>query len=197
MIVSIHQPHYMPWGGYFNKIYNSDVFVLLDTVQFEKNGWQNRNKIKTNQGEQWLTVPVKHKLGQKIYDVEISGSKWIKKHIKTIEQNYKCRDNDNWKTIRSILEKNYNKLSDLNCELVSKICNILGITTSLLKASELGVDGNNADDRIINIVRKIGGTVYLAGIGGKNYMDLKKYPFTVQLQHHYEGESISIIDKFL
>ena len=69
MIVAVHQPQYLPWLGYFDKIDKADVFVLLDTVQFKKNEWQNRNKIKTAQGWQWLTVPVMYKYPQQINEV--------------------------------------------------------------------------------------------------------------------------------
>ena len=81
MVVAVHQPHYLPWLGYFEKMDQADVFVVLDTVQFEKNGWQNRNKIKTAQGWQWLTVPVMHKFGQRLGQVKLDQrSDWRKKH---------------------------------------------------------------------------------------------------------------------
>ena len=73
MIVSIHQPQYLPWLGYFHKAYEADVFIILDTVQFKKNDWQNRNRIQTSQEEQWLSVPVLHDFGQKILDVKINN----------------------------------------------------------------------------------------------------------------------------
>ena len=89
MIVSIHQPQYIPWLPYFKKIDNSDIFILLDNVNFQKNGLQNRNQIKTNTGLHWLTVPIKHKLGQKIMDTTIDNNKsWGIKHWKTIKHNY-------------------------------------------------------------------------------------------------------------
>ena len=71
MIVAIHQPQYLPWIGYFEKMDRTDAFVLLDTVQFKKNEWQNRNRIKTPEGWQWLTVPVLHKFPQRIDEVRI------------------------------------------------------------------------------------------------------------------------------
>ena len=73
MNIGIHQPQYLPWLPYFLKIDQSDVFVILDTVDFQKNGLQNRNQIKTNQGAQWLTVPVRQQLGQKIIDVRVDN----------------------------------------------------------------------------------------------------------------------------
>ena len=88
-IVSIHQPTYLPWLGFFNKIISSEKFVFLDDVQYEKNGYQNRNKIRTHEGDIWLTVPVKTKSTTLLKNVEIDYSfDWIKKHTKSIELNY-------------------------------------------------------------------------------------------------------------
>src|ERR1035437_4150954 len=92
MILTAHQPAYLPWLGYFDKIIKSDIFVYLDTVQFEKNSFTNRNKVKTPQGAAWLTVPVKIKghIGKTMMEIEIDNSQdWRKKHLNTIFMNYK------------------------------------------------------------------------------------------------------------
>ncbi|MCB0360768.1 MAG: WbqC family protein, partial [Bdellovibrionales bacterium] len=89
--VAIHQPAYLPWLGYFERIFRSDVFVFLDSVQFEKNSFTNRNKIKTAHGEQWLTVPVKAKGHTELSIAELGiadGEPWQKKHLKAIQLNY-------------------------------------------------------------------------------------------------------------
>ena len=89
MKVSIHQPQYLPWPPYFKKIDEADLFIILDSVDFQKNGLQNRNQIKTSQGAHWLTVPVEQHLGQKISEVRIQNSpNWRKKHWQAIQQNY-------------------------------------------------------------------------------------------------------------
>ncbi len=81
MKIAIHQPHYLPWLGYFAKWAAADLFVFLDTVQFEKNGWQNRNRIKTRDGARWLTVPVRASLGTPIKDVTIDERQpWPGRH---------------------------------------------------------------------------------------------------------------------
>ena len=90
MIVAVHQPQYLPWIGYFHKIDQADVFVLLDTVQFKKNEWQNRNRIKTAQGPQWLTVPVGYKYPQLINEVAINNTvRWQHKQRQAILTNYR------------------------------------------------------------------------------------------------------------
>lgn len=201
MIVSIHQPNHFPAYQYFDKIKHSDVFVLLDGVMFQKNGWQNRNRIETKNSVQWLTVPIKHSFGQLIKDVEISGNKWIKKHINTIEQTFKCRNKAEWKGIKRIIEKDYKLLSDLNCKLIKFISkNIFGFNTFFINSSEFEIDTKDPDDRIIQIVERLNGNVYIAGKGGKNYMDLDKYKgrFEVKFQKYTEEEPIlSVLHKVL
>ncbi|PYN14894.1 MAG: hypothetical protein DME05_13725, partial [Candidatus Rokuibacteriota bacterium] len=89
MKIAIHQPHYLPWLGYFAKWAAADLFVFLDTVQFEKNGWQNRNRIKTRDGARWLTVPVRASLGTPIKDVTIDERQpWPGRHLRMIEHAY-------------------------------------------------------------------------------------------------------------
>ena len=87
--VAIHQPQYLPYTGFFHKIAHADIFVHLDNVQFQKNGLQNRNKIRTQQGWQWLTVPVAHHFGQLILDVQLdAGGTWPLKHWNALATNY-------------------------------------------------------------------------------------------------------------
>ena len=88
MIIAILQSNYIPWKGYFDIINMVDEFVLYDTVQFTKNDWRNRNRIKTQQGVNWLTIPVNHSISQRINEIEVLNSKWRKKHWLTLKQNY-------------------------------------------------------------------------------------------------------------
>src|SRR5437867_11305891 len=89
MKVAIHQPHYLPWLGYFAKWAAADLFVFLDTVQYEKNGWQNRNRIKTRDGPRWLTVPVRAHLGTAIHEVMVDVTQpWRVRHFAAVESAY-------------------------------------------------------------------------------------------------------------
>ena len=88
MIISIHQPQYMPWLPYYSKIARSDIFVFLDNVQYQKNGLQNRNEFKNSNGRFWLTVPVSAHLGDKLNEVKIVNNGWPKKHVKSVSMNY-------------------------------------------------------------------------------------------------------------
>ncbi len=176
MIVSIHQPNYLPWLGYFHKIANSDAFVFLDNVPYTKNSLINRNKIKTQRGASWMTLSVltKGRKEQFIGDTEINnGTPWRETHWKTIKANYskapyfpEYRDR-----FESIYQKDWKNLCDLNETLIKLICEIFGIQNpKFVRASELGVCGKSTS-LLINICKAIGADTYLSGNGGKKYMD--------------------------
>ena len=178
MIVSVHQPQYLPWLGYFDKIDRADVFVLLDTVQFKKNEWQNRNRIKTAQGMQWITVPVLYHFPQLIQDVEINNNeKWQHKQRQTILSNY--RKAPFWSLLEPFFDEmfsaQWDTIAKLNIHVVKRLAAILGIETPLFVASGMGVFPENPDERLIAIARHFGADAYLAGSGGHDYMDLEKY----------------------
>ena len=88
MIAAIHQPQYLPWLGYFDKMLKADVFCYLDTVQFEKNDWQNRNRIRTAAGWQWLTVPVGYRYPQTIAEVPVAAGAWARRHLQALRSSY-------------------------------------------------------------------------------------------------------------
>ena len=178
MIVAIHQPQYLPYIGFFDKMNKADVFVLLDTVQFKKNEWQNRNRIKTAQNWQWLTVPVLHHFGQKICDVKIcSSSNWRKKHVHAFISNYAkaAHFKTYWPYIEDIYNITWEFLSNLNIYWIKKIRQFLQIDTPIYLSSRLGELPEEPDERIIHIVKYFEADTYLSGIGGANYMNLNKY----------------------
>ena len=178
MIVSIHQPQYLPWLGYFDKIDKADAFVLLDNVQFKKNEVQNRNKIKTAAGEQWLTVPVMYQFPQLINEVEINNrERWQHKQQQALISNYKKAPH--WSALEGfftgLFQSQWQTISQLNIHVVKKLVEILGITTPLHIASEMGQFPEDPDERLIAITKYFGADTYLAGSGGRNYMDVDKY----------------------
>jgi len=178
MIVAVHQPQYLPWIGYFHKIDTADVFVLLDNVQFKKNEWQNRNKIKTAQGWQWLTVPVLYKYHQLINEVPINNRvNWQHKQRQSILSNYKKAPHYDLLEpfFAEIFSSSWEIISHLNIGVVRRLTEILGIDTPLHVASELGEFPEHPDERLIAIAEHLGAETYLAGAGGREYMDLKKY----------------------
>ena len=178
MIVAVHQPQYLPWLGYFDKIARADRFVLLDNVQFKKNEWQNRNRIKTAQGWQWLTVPVQYKFPQRINEVPINNTvRWQHKHRQAILSNYKKAPFFDYLEgfFEEALDRTWEWISDLNTFCVKALTQVLGIDTPLFVASELGDFPEDPDERLIALTRHFGADTYLAGEGGRQYMDLDKY----------------------
>ncbi len=175
MIVTIHQPNYIPWLGFFHKMSLCDKFVFLDNVPFSKNSYQNRCKIKTAQGEKWLTVPVliKGNFGQSTHQVRIdSKGGWSDKHWRTIQQNYGHAPF--FQAVAQQIEKVYRSpwdlLVDPNMELIGKIARMLGITTTLIRATQLDIKGSRSE-LLCSICQTLGATEYLSGPSGRGYLD--------------------------
>jgi hypothetical protein len=165
LLVGIHQPHYLPWLRYFEKIARSDVFIVLDTVQFSKNGWQNRNKIKTREGAALLTVPVHASIDAAIVDVSIDNcTNWCKKHLMSILQNYARAPyvEEHRAFFQATYGRTWNLLCELDRHMLEYYLRVLEIETPIRYASELKVDGS-ATERLINLIRSVGGTGYYSG----------------------------------
>lgn len=182
MIVSINQPAYLPWLGYFDRIYKSDIHVVLDHVQFEKNSMVNRNKIISNQQEQMLTIPLKTKgkFGNlEINSVEVADNiNWRSKHYRSIQQAYsKARFKD--KVLEGLV-----KLYDTNSELalgpilrsnLDIFLELLALKdTTIMHSSEMECSGSNSD-LILNICRDLKATSYISGPFGRQYLDEDKF----------------------
>jgi hypothetical protein len=163
----------LPWIGYFDKIDQSDIFCFLDNVQFKKNEWQNRNRIKTHQGWQWLTVPVIQRFPQNINEVRINNRvNWRRKHLAALKIHYgKAPYFNNYIDLfETAYAKNWDHLAQLNIYLVQQICKILDIGRKpMVLASHLS-PGSDPTGRLIDIVQSLKGDTYLAGRGGANYM---------------------------
>jgi hypothetical protein len=178
MMISIHQPQYLPWLGYFDKIDRADVFVLLDTVQYKKNEWQNRNRIKTARGAQWLSVPVTYRYPQLICEVGVnSRERWQHRQQQALVTNY--RKAPCWGKLEGFFEEIFSRpwetIAELNIHGVKRLAAILGIETPIHAASGLGSFPEDPDERLIALTKHFGAGTYLAGSGGHGYMDLKKY----------------------
>jgi len=175
MIVSAHQPHFLPWLGYFNKVINSDIFIWLNNVQYRKNYFQNRTKIKcVNDSEMWLTLPVHVKLGDLISKVPIAEEKWKKRIINTIHMNYSKAAH--YESISEIIYSKINSMNNflldhVNYELFTEITKLLEINTKIIRVEELNIENIDPNLRLIEICKKVNASEYIAGKGGKNYMD--------------------------
>jgi hypothetical protein len=176
--VGILQSNYMPWKGYFDLINDCDAFVFYDDVQFTKNDWRNRNRIKTSAGPAWITIPVGADIRRRICDVRLTDQSWQKKHYKTLTQIYGKAPY--FARYRDFLEQVYvattwYTLSELNHFVICTIAHdFLGITTRFLRSSELTVPGRN-QDRVLNLCKAAGATQYVSGPAAKAYLDETRF----------------------
>ena len=177
MIVAIHQPQYLPWIGYFDKMDRADAFVLLDTVQFKKNEWQNRNRIKTPEGRQWLTVPVQHRFPQRIDEVRIPAEDpWARKHWQALQTHYGAAPffAPHAPFFADCYSRPWERLVDLACHLIEYLAAALGIRARLVRAGA-GSFPEDPTGRLVAICRHLGASAYLAGRDGATYMDLAQF----------------------
>ena len=175
--VAIHQPNYLPWIGFFDKLDQVDKFVLLDKANHSKSGFINRNKIKTPQGSFTLTVPLKNK-GVPINQLKIVDNKnWQISHWKTIEAFYqKCPFWNEYKHgFEQIYQQKWQKLAPLNIALIEHIKTLLSITTELMLESDFQIDFGNGNTRNVNITSHLNGDVYLSGTGARVYNDIHEF----------------------
>jgi len=179
MIVSINQPAYLPWLGYFHRIAISDVHVILDHVQFEKNSFTNRNKIRTKEGSTMLTIPLKTKgmFGSiAINTIEIADDIWSSKHFKAIQGSYsKAKYFKHYEPVlNEIFAKKYNRLIELIIPMNEWLMKELNITTKMVRSSELNVEGTKSD-LVLNICKELNASVYLSGSLGRDYLDMDSF----------------------
>lgn len=179
MVVSIHQPNYLPWSGFFHKMSKSDTFVLLDNVSYTKNGFQNRTRIRTLQGASWLTVPVlsKGRFRQLTSEVEIDNrTDWRKKHWLSLQTHYGGAPYfhlySGW--LEGLYCKSWVRLVELNTALIQYLAEQLGIQAVLILASKLGCSGKGTQ-LLLNICQTMKGDVYLAGPSGRSYLEQEKF----------------------
>ncbi|MCJ7603677.1 MAG: WbqC family protein [Desulfobulbaceae bacterium] len=178
MKLSIHQPQYWPWPPYLHKILSADLFIYLDTVQFSKNGLQNRNQIKTANGACWLTLPVQQKLGQKICETQIANSNILKKHAKSIVASYaKTPGFRLWKEeleqCMSVSEGS--TLSDITITITEWMLKKLGARNKRVRMSSLPEIDGQKGELILNICRHFQADDYLTGKGSLAYMDINAF----------------------
>ncbi|MDX8414418.1 MAG: WbqC family protein [Mariprofundales bacterium] len=174
-LVAIHQPNYLPWSGFFHKWMVADSLIILDTVQYHKNEWQNRNRIKGVNGAQWVTTPVHYHFGQAIGDVTIASGNWARKQISAIGQSYSNAPffADYWAPLEQILQQAAAekwRLARLNIAVIRLLGDQLGCTAPCLVASEMAETSNDPSQRLIDLCQQLGGDGYLSGAEGRNYL---------------------------
>lgn len=174
-IVTISQPRYLPACNYIHRMVLSDIFVYLDNVKYSPRDWENRNKIKLNNGNaHWLSVPVHHEQsGQLIRDTRINNETgWAHKHLNTLIHNYSKAPHfeKHIGFFRDLYSRTWESLSELNIYIIDYIVRQLGLCCSFIKASEIDAEGKG-QELLLDILDKVGGTIYLSGPMGRNYID--------------------------
>lgn len=213
--VLITQSNYIPWKGYFDAIKMADTVVLYDEMQYTKRDWRNRNKIKTSNGPQWLSIPVevKGKYFQKINETKVSDQKWRTKHWNTILHNYKkapCFEQYKQELEALYKDESLDYLSQINRKWIEKICFWLNINTPIQWSSEFELKGDKTE-KLLNICKELEASHYISGPAAKAYMDTQLfeeagieiiwmdysgYPTYSQLHGEFE-HGVSILDLLL
>lgn len=175
----ILQPSYIPWRGYFDQIRRADVFVFYDDVQYDKNGWRNRNRIKTAQGPMWLTVPVRHLgLNTPLNRVPIDWSQnWVKKHLGSIRQNYAhaAHFKAHTELLESIYSRHDEMLTDFTVESTITLAKYLGFNSTKFVCSSTIPSEGGKSDRVLCILRHLGATHYICGPSSRNYLNTEQF----------------------
>ncbi|MBU6360773.1 MAG: WbqC family protein [Chloroflexota bacterium] len=179
MKVAIHQPNYLPWRGYFAKMRLCDKFVFLDDAEIPQGrNFCYRVEIRGHQQDaMWLSVPVNRQTHDLIKDVYISYSEdWVKKHLNSLKTIYsKCKYFDEvFHIVEPVYKRHFDKLSDLNIELIKLIANYMGINCQFYRSSELAPVGVS-DDRLISIATMLDACIYISGKGGQKYQNPQKF----------------------
>jgi len=178
-LVGIHQPNFMPWLGYFYKIAQSDVFIFLDDVQFIKTGSNYTNRVSLNVAgvSKPITIPIKRSRGvQNINMTKILDERWKKKLIGTIQANYAKSKyfEENRAFIFELINFKSDCLATYNINFIESISKRLNFNTEFIKSSEFGLH-TSSTERLIDLIERVDGSVYLSGSGGDNYQDKQLY----------------------
>lgn len=175
--IAILQSNYIPWKGYFDLVNSVDEFIIYDDMQYTVDDWRNRNKIKTKQGVQWMTIPVtkKGRLDMKISEVKVADTRWARKHWLTLSNAYaKARHFEEYADFFEDIYLNrvntINYLSEINILFITEINRILGISTRIRMSSEFAL-GEGKTERLLNLCKQTDANIYLSGPAAKGYLD--------------------------
>lgn len=193
MIVAIHQPHFLPWLGYLHRMASSDLFVLLDHVQFERRNYQNRTMIRVNGEARWLTVPMvqrsqKERIVDKEVDNRLNGAKgWAPGSFATLRHAYSRAPffADYAPAFERLFAQRWERLVDINQAGLDLLRKAFGIGTPLARSSEMAVEGMRGD-LLLSICRAVGARTLLAGMGGsRGYLDVAAFASSgIQIVFH-------------
>lgn len=175
--VAILQSNYIPWKGYFDMIASVDEFIIYDDMQFTKNDWRNRNKIKTPKGLEWLSVPVGQAISRRVRDVELPAGKWGDKHWRTLVANYSRATY--FKDVAPLFEVIYREetfqhLTTLNRRLIEAVCDYLHIQTTIRYSWDYTL-GDGKTERLVDLCKQAGASQYISGPAAMEYLDVNLF----------------------
>jgi len=188
--IMILQPGYLPWLGFFDMLSRSDILVFHSDLQYDKGSWRNRNRIRTREGWNWLTVPVllRSHSSDRIDAIRIDNSKdWCRRHLNLLRENYlsSMYFDRYFGRIEGILSRDWEFLIDLDLELIFCIIEELGLEREHVFSSDLDLEGLRSTMRLIKICEELGGDIYLSGTRGRNYIQEDLFKFHgIELEFH-------------
>ncbi|HWA08467.1 MAG TPA: WbqC family protein [Opitutaceae bacterium] len=178
MKVVINQSNYLPWKGYFDLIHDADLFIFHDDLQYTKNDWRNRNKIKTARGAEWLTIPTGTREDRLICEVELPADDWARRHWRKLGESYRhapyfSRYAPFFEKI--YLKQNWRTLSDLNQAVIRAIAvDLLGIKTRFSDSRDYGLK-QRKQDRVLELLAAVGAKTYLSGPAARDYLEPARF----------------------
>jgi len=177
MIVTVHQPNFLPYLGYFDKIKQSDIFVIMDDFQYTKRSYINRNRIKTPEGWMWLTVPVTLDGLPPINEVTIATQKFKKEHLTTLKHMYGKSDHfdEYYDWLKKVYDSEWTNLASINIHLIKEVLGFLDIDVELAYTSDMEINSKSTTGRIIDICQDVGASKYLSGKTGKDYLEVELF----------------------
>ena len=190
MKIGALQPGYLPWLGFFEQVYRVEKFVIYDDVQFTKQDWRTRNRIKTSNGVLWLTVPTHGHQTDMINEVTIANEqKWAARYLSAIRHAYGKAEHYQWlfPELETILSKHCDFLVDLDVQLIEMLLRKVGITAEIILASDLCIQEPDKNLKIIRTIKTLRGDYFYEGQAGKDFVDtnlFEKNEITVEFQHY-------------
>lgn len=187
--IVMHQSQYLPWPPFFRKMALADIFVLMDCVQFQKNGLQNRNQINSSNGPLWLTLPVNSKLDEPIKDKVITDKRWKKKHLQSIQSSYGKSTffHEYFDEIKAVIESADDTLFDINLRFIHFFRKVLSIDNELMLLSDLSITSSKSQ-LVLDTCIALNASEYLSGEGAKSYLDLDAFKAN-QITIRYVGSN--------
>jgi len=205
MKVAIHQPDYLPWLAYFDKMKKTELFVFLDCAQYTKNGFHNRNKIKTSNGWAYLTIPIsRDQYFKKIIEIKLPENRsWQNKHWKSILMSYSNASyfQEHKDFFADIYQSKFQFLADFNIEIIKYLKEKFGFKNQFVRESELKINKElKGSKRLVAILKELKADYYLSGPSGKNYLDLSlfdKEGITVEFQNYHHPVYPQLFGEFI